>query len=65
MSSQQLTYDDRDSAFQYTGGWFLDGTWSASNGQSGTLSGTNDNNGYVTFVRSHSLQDLLLRDLME
>ncbi|KAF8184826.1 hypothetical protein BJ912DRAFT_974179 [Pholiota molesta] len=42
MSSQQLTYDDRDSAFQYTGGWFLDGTWSASNGQSGTLSGTND-----------------------
>ncbi|KDR69182.1 hypothetical protein GALMADRAFT_145587 [Galerina marginata CBS 339.88] len=46
------TFDDRDTDhLRYQGGWFLTGSWNASNvGESGTLSSTSDLNANVTFT---------------
>ncbi|KAF5330702.1 hypothetical protein D9619_005965 [Psilocybe cf. subviscida] len=49
MTAPQV-YDDRSSEFTYSGSWFTDGTWTASNGQSGTLSSTNDQSASVKFT---------------
>lgn len=52
MTTRQSTYDGRDTnVLKYSGIWFLDGTWSDASGGSGTLASTNDQNGYVSFVR--------------
>ncbi|KAJ7172388.1 hypothetical protein C8R46DRAFT_1085767 [Mycena filopes] len=50
--SQNVTYDDRDSALQYSPGWFRTGTYNATSvGQTGTLASSLITSGVnVTFV---------------
>ncbi|KAF5330700.1 hypothetical protein D9619_005967 [Psilocybe cf. subviscida] len=50
MSTTTQIFDDRLKDFQYQGFWFNTGTWTASNGQSGTLASTNDQNANFTFT---------------
>jgi hypothetical protein len=47
-----VTYDDRDSVFKYSPGWFLTGTYNATSvGQTGTLASSDITSGVnVTFV---------------
>ncbi|KAJ7430722.1 hypothetical protein B0H11DRAFT_2263057 [Mycena galericulata] len=50
--SQNITYDDRDSIFDYSPGWFRTGTYNATSvGQTGTLASSKITSGVnVTFV---------------
>ncbi|KJA22516.1 hypothetical protein HYPSUDRAFT_87358 [Hypholoma sublateritium FD-334 SS-4] len=51
MSTQTHTYDQGDTAdLKYSGSWTLNGNWSDSAGDVGTLSVTNDPNAYVSFT---------------
>lgn len=54
MSTQTKTYDHGDTTdLKYSGSWTLNGNWSDSEGDVGTLSVTNDPNAYVSFVSTH------------
>lgn len=50
MSPITQAFDDSSPNFNYHGIWWTGGTWNASDGDSGSLSGTNDLNGFAVFV---------------
>jgi hypothetical protein len=50
MSTLTHIFEDSDANFKYTGDWWMGGTWAATDGHSGKLSGTNDLNGSASFV---------------